>query len=213
MRRCPSASRCSVAWRAPARLSRPRIVVVESVRRFADQPAVEHQQRGRISDHARHLGRIADLGGRQDDRGRVVFEQGAQHRLLPLGRFAAAAEQGDVAGRGERLVDAGGELGEERIGQVVDDQRDARRLASTQAWRRRGCRHSPGAASRLRPAAGCRRGPAGCRATPATRSPGTPHRRRRYRSTSPCGAWPSNRLLLFPLGSIQAADRMLTRSC
>uniref|UniRef100_A0A914YJ69 Uncharacterized protein n=1 Tax=Panagrolaimus superbus TaxID=310955 RepID=A0A914YJ69_9BILA len=79
---------------------------------------------------------VTALGWRQDQAGRRVLHQRGQHRLLSLRRFAGAAEQGHVTASAQRLVHAGREFGEERVGQIVDHQRDARRGPPAQVGRR-----------------------------------------------------------------------------
>ena len=96
------------------------------------QVAVEDQGRRMRSDRLEQAQTVAAFGGGQDDPGRIVLHQRRQHFLLALGRFAGAAEQSDEARACKRLVDARGELREERIRQIVDHHRDARRPAAAQ---------------------------------------------------------------------------------
>ncbi|MCW0417819.1 hypothetical protein NB689_003573 [Xanthomonas sacchari] len=98
----------------------------------AGEFAIEQQHVRACVQHRVQFGGVAALGRRQDHAGRRVFHQRGQYGLLPRGRFAGAAEQGHIALLTQRLVHAGGELGEEWIGQVVDDQGHAGRGAPAQ---------------------------------------------------------------------------------
>lgn len=69
--------------------------------------------------------RLTAFGRRQDNAGGRVLHQRAQHRLLALRGFTGATEQGHVPGCAQRLVHASSEFGKERIGQIIDHQRDA----------------------------------------------------------------------------------------
>ncbi len=91
----------------------------------AVQFTIEQQHVGIGTQRLPQLRGIAALGRRQDQAGRSVFHQRGQHRLLALRRFTGTAQQGHVAAPAQRLVHAGGEFGEERVGQIVDHQRDA----------------------------------------------------------------------------------------
>jgi hypothetical protein len=100
------------------------------------QLAVEQQHVGIGAQRLPQQRGIAALGRRQDQAGRGVLHQRGQHRLLTLRRFSGAAEQGHVTASTQRLIHTGGELGEERVGQIVDHQRDARRGPPAQVGRR-----------------------------------------------------------------------------
>ncbi len=97
------------------------VVQGEEIPVTALELAVEQQHVG-VTHGLAHFGGIAAFGRRQDQAGRGVFHQRGQHRLLPHRRFTGAAQQGHVALRAKRLVYTGSEFGEERVGQVVDDQ-------------------------------------------------------------------------------------------
>ena len=68
--------------------------------------------------------------------------------VLARRRFGRIGEKGDPAGAIERVIDAGGQLGVERIGDLADDQADGVGQARRADWRRRGHRHSRARRSR-----------------------------------------------------------------
>ena len=118
------------------RQARTGAVVHDQVVPRAIELTVEHEHGNVGADRTGHRGSIAALGRREDDPGRRVLDQGREHGLLALHRLAGTAEQGDEADRRQRFVDTGGELGEVRIGKVVDDQGDAGRRLRAQIGRR-----------------------------------------------------------------------------
>src|SRR5207342_3352696 len=100
----------------------------------ACERAIEQQHR-RVPDRTTHRHAIAVRGGRQDDPRRPVLQQGIEHGLLARGVLARAAQQRDVTLCAQRFVHARGELREEGVRQIVDDQRHARRRPPPQVRR------------------------------------------------------------------------------
>ena len=110
-------------------------------------------------DERRLGGRGGDVAGRharadQDDPADAVLEQRGQRGPLAPGLPASGGEQQLVAELGGELLDTAGDLGEERVAQVVEDHPDGLGPAAGQAARHRvravaeprgGVEHAPAA--------------------------------------------------------------------
>src|SRR5438445_1242493 len=102
------------------------VVETEKIPARAFELAIEYEQRGVRAYRMGDPRSVTAFGRRKNDRCGLMLHQRAEHGLLTRSRLAGAAKQGYVTRCGQRLVDAGGELGEERVGQVVDHERYAR---------------------------------------------------------------------------------------
>ena len=190
MRLCPSRIRCSAASVMPRWKSALTIVGVCP----PDAPQHLHDRQARRAERVDRFRRGAFRRREQDAVDPMLLHAGDE-AALALRRFRGVGDEGDPARLVEHVVDSGGELGVERIGDLADDEPDGMGDARAQIGRGAVVDISERVDRRLARPRGSLPRRAGYCAGPATPSPAK--RPRGGRCPSPSDASESSRTPLF----------------
>ena len=107
------------------RLSRAVAIVGPDIRqRAADHASHRHDRRHGVRPLLGDRPRVRTAGRAHDDAGDIVLAQGSEHLRLTIGILIGVGEDRHEAEMIKGVLDADGELGEERIGEIADDHAD-----------------------------------------------------------------------------------------